>query len=258
MSDENMKNPHCAKCQYRELTNMHVCNYLLLHVEAYPDLPIGSHRRGCSVSDCQHWQDPPMPKRKGGLMLFGNRLSAEGAKAAAEKKKELSEKREQQRMELYKQGLTDGEIGKLTNCAASTIKGWRLAHKLPANSDQRKNNCCHVTAMSAEERADKKRQRNIRNEARKRGMTAAEYIDQKLRHEVERAEKWKRVVQLHSMGLNDLEISQQVGFHQQTIRNFRKRNGMKANITRRKPGYGEMLYGQICREAPKKEDGKGN
>ena len=40
-------------------------------------------------------------------------------------------------MELYKKGMNDGEISKLTGIPKGTIHGWRRRHSLPANWGRR-------------------------------------------------------------------------------------------------------------------------
>ncbi len=45
----------------------------------------------------------------------------------------LTPEQEQQRLELYKKGLSDGEIAEKVRCAAQTICSWRKYRKLSAN-----------------------------------------------------------------------------------------------------------------------------
>lgn len=45
----------------------------------------------------------------------------------------LTEKEEKERMELYKQGLSDGQIAKILNLTKAPIQRWRTSRGLPRN-----------------------------------------------------------------------------------------------------------------------------
>ena len=50
-----------------------------------------------------------------------------------EKLKRVPEQLQEERMRLYKMGLTDGEIGKLVGLTKAGIQSWRRANNLPVN-----------------------------------------------------------------------------------------------------------------------------
>lgn len=45
----------------------------------------------------------------------------------------LTEKEEKQRMELYKQGLSDGQIANILGLTKAPIQRWRTSRRLPRN-----------------------------------------------------------------------------------------------------------------------------
>lgn len=110
----------------------------------------------------------------------------------------LNEKEHNARLELYKQGLSDSEIGEKLFLNRTTVQQWRKANSLKANYKVgfEKVNKFQLNRISKED--------------------------------------YEKRMELYEAGLVDSEIAKRVCVGKQAIFAWRKKNGLKPNVKKNK------------------------
>lgn len=113
------KKPKCDWCMFRARYRTYRCNYAYL---------TGHTRQAEPPEQCTHFR-------------AGKRIETpEEAKAMLDRQERKAVRKVRPKtdwkkgLELYHQGLSDREIAKALNVAASTICGWRKRNGLPPNA----------------------------------------------------------------------------------------------------------------------------
>lgn len=138
-------------------------------------------------------------------------------------------------MELYKQGLSDVQLGKQMGISGTSIGSWRRKHGLPANAEKKQ-------ALSQLQR-DKIVQLNKEGFSDKEisiilgihNSTVCRYREKMGIPRAKRVFNYKTsqgqaaILTLYHRGYSDPQIGKKVGCSSFCIRQFRVRNGLKAN-----------------------------
>lgn len=209
---KSMYNPHCRKCQYRnaQAAIYGVCNYLSISQDYFPERE--KHSRGCSVADCTHWQDPPIFQLK-----HAGQLNAEN----------LNE-RNRRIYEMYKDGLTDEEIGKAVGLSQHTIADWRKRNHLPLVDRQRKPRFT-LDGFTEEEIAERRRMSNRKAYAKRHGISFEELSENREKRIQKREEQDALFREKYAEGKFDPQIATECGCDRRVVTRWRKRNGLESN-----------------------------
>lgn len=81
------------------------------------------------AKECKHWKDRPLQKKKPKPTIV---ISKNTALTIREK---MEEQKDEQRFELYNNGMSDNEIAKAVGVQAQTIYYWRRKKGLQANGE---------------------------------------------------------------------------------------------------------------------------
>lgn len=189
---------------------------------------------------CQHY------RRKAGTVAAPGTMNFEAAaaKTVKEKPRRRALKEFPERLELYRQGLTDAEIGEKLGVSAKTIANWRLSRELPAHSSQARQfehnetkrlelydqgltdselaaACgCHIETIRAW-----RRRHRLENNGPGRGNRSRDKRRAPMYMPVREA--------LYAAGLSDAEIAEWLQVAKSTITNWRHRRGYPPNTARK-------------------------
>lgn len=213
MSNEkgSFHNPHCKKCQYRELSASHICNYMSVMMDFYSGDENRSFRRGCSISECKHWQDPPVKGKTLRPIAYHNKPQM-GKEKKTSSRTLKKVRREKVQMRLYEEGKTDREIAKhpdVGGISPETVRKWRRRNGLP----------CLQWAKS---KGGRKRREK--------------HIDPSLlfTEDMSWDEKREYFALDYEAGYSDCEISERRGCDRSTVQKWRKKKGLPSQAERKK------------------------
>lgn len=128
----NLCDSYCEKCVFFQ-RNDYSCGYIF---------DVG-HPRGCPPGEgCDKRETSQEKKKKMTLLLKANlakKFENEGIKNGSSRKYlRISQEEEDMRMQLYRSGYSDLQIGMVLGTSKGAITKWRHTRKLPANFDN-----CH-------------------------------------------------------------------------------------------------------------------
>ena len=179
----------CRGCGYAELAGgWYVCCYFLDTGKRRP-CPGG---KGCTV-------------RKTEASSRRKRVMTEQAMAQMRIKKA----RDEERMALYRQGLSDRAIAQKLGLTSSTIRIWRVDQGLPTNIK---------TGRPRQDQQEELREQKAMEEAR----------IQKEKEDARRAKDEARM-ELYRQGLSDMAIARRLGMSQNGIHKWRTARGLPPN-----------------------------